>query len=60
MWAPIFSQNGRNVSEALDAYIKKLQLFKKIIDENDEKSSHSLMKEANEIRRILTGILKSE
>ncbi|HLF33066.1 MAG TPA: prephenate dehydrogenase [Cyclobacteriaceae bacterium] len=60
MWAPIFSQNSRNVSEALDAYIKKLQLFKKIIDENDEISSHNLMKEANEIRRILTGILKSE
>ncbi len=60
MWAPIFSQNGRNVSEALDAYIKKLQLFKKIIDENDVKSSYDLMKEANEIRRILTGILKSD
>ena len=60
MWAPIFSQNSKNVSEALDAYIKKLQLFKKIIDENDVTSSYQLMQEANEIRRILTGILKGE
>lgn len=60
MWAPIFSQNSKNVSEALDAYIKKLQLFKKIIDENDVESSYRLMQEANEIRRVLTGILKGE
>jgi len=60
MWAPIFSQNSKNVSEALDAYIKKLQLFKKIIDENDVTSSYNLMQEANEIRRVLTGILKGE
>jgi prephenate dehydrogenase len=60
MWAPIFSQNSKNVSEALDAYIKKLQLFKKIIDEGDEQSSYDLMREANEIRRVLAGLLKNE
>ena len=60
MWAPIFSQNSKNVSEALDAYIKKLQLFKKIIDENDLESSYRLMQDANEIRRVLAGILKNE
>jgi prephenate dehydrogenase len=60
MWAPIFSQNQRNVSEALDAYIKKLKYFKKIIDENDLHGSHSLMKEANDIRRVLQGISKNE
>ena len=60
MWAPIFSQNSRNVSEALEAYIKKLQLFKKIIDENDLESSYRLMQEANDIRRVLAGILKNE
>jgi len=60
MWAPIFSQNQKNVSDALDAYIKKLQYFKKIIDENDLSGSYSLMKDANDIRRILQGISKNE
>ena len=56
MWAPIFTQNGKNISEALASYIQKLQNFKNIIDNQDEKSSHALMQEANEIRRILQGI----
>ncbi|MDQ4141531.1 MAG: prephenate dehydrogenase [Bacteroidota bacterium] len=56
MWAPIFTQNGKNISEALSTYIEKLQLFKEIIDNQDEKSSYALMQEANEIRRILQGI----
>jgi len=60
MWAPIFSQNQKNVSAALDAYIKKLQYFKKVIDENDLSGSYSLMKEANDIRRVLQGISKNE
>jgi prephenate dehydrogenase len=60
MWAPIFSQNQKNVSDALDAYIKKLQYFKKIIDDNDLSGSFMLMKEANEIRRVLQGIIKNE
>lgn len=56
MWAPIFTQNGKNISEALASYIEKLQFFKKIIDNQDETSTYTLMKEANEIRRILQGI----
>jgi prephenate dehydrogenase len=60
MWAPIFFQNQKNVSEALDAYIKKLQYFKEIIDRNDLSGSYFLMKEANEIRRVLQGISKEE
>ncbi len=60
MWAPIFTQNKKNVSEALDAYIKKLQYFKRIIDGDEEPKSHALMKEANDIRRVLQGISKSE
>lgn len=60
MWAPIFAQNQKNVSDALDAYIKKLQYFKKIIDEQDLSESYLLMKEANEIRRVLQGISKTE
>ncbi len=60
MWAPIFTQNQRNVSEALDAYIKKLQYFKRVIDENDQPGSYSLMKEANDIRRVLQGLTRNE
>ncbi len=56
MWAPIFTQNSKNVSEALASYIEKLQYFKRVIDNQDENSSYALMKEANEIRRILQGI----
>jgi prephenate dehydrogenase len=56
MWAPIFTQNSRNISEALDSYIRKLQEFKNMIDQQDEAASFELMKKTNEIRRILSGI----
>jgi len=59
MWAPIFSQNSHNISEALEAYINQLQDFKKIIDSNDENDSRELMEKANGIRRVLLGIEKS-
>lgn len=58
MWAPIFTQNGRNISEALDSYIKKLQEFKSFIDTQDEMATFDLMQKTNEIRRILNGIEK--
>lgn len=56
MWAPIFTQNTQNISSALDAYIKQLQLFKEIIDNQDQSQSKELMQHANEIRRVLQGI----
>ena len=56
MWAPIFTQNSRNISEALDSYIKKLQEFKGFIDNQNEAASYELMHKTNEIRRILNGI----
>ncbi len=59
MWAPIFSQNMKNISEAVDAYIHELELFKKIINSGDENQSRDLMEKANEIRRVLSGIEKS-
>jgi len=60
MWAPIFSQNKKNVLTALDAYINKLEYFKQIIADDDEKASYELMHHANEIRRVLRGISKYE
>lgn len=59
MWAPIFRQNAPNISEALEAYIHQLQLFKEIIDSGAEDKSFELMQKANEIRRVLMGIEKS-
>jgi prephenate dehydrogenase len=56
MWNPIFEQNARNVSDALGEYIRKLQIFKSYIDNNDVEKSFELMKNANEIRRVLDGI----
>lgn len=58
MWSPIFTQNTRNVSVALDAYIKNLQKFKEIIDARDEEESSQLIENANDIRRVLSGIEK--
>jgi len=53
MWGPIFSQNRKNVSEALAGYIEQLQQFKAAIDAQDEELTKELMAKANDIRRIL-------
>jgi len=53
MWAPIFAQNSKHLSEALDAYIKNLKYFKKLIDEKETAKIHAVIKQANDIRRIL-------
>jgi prephenate dehydrogenase len=58
MWAPIFSQNSTNISEALGAYIEKLVEFKSVIDQGEESKSYELMLKANDIRRVLMGIEK--
>jgi prephenate dehydrogenase len=56
MWAPIFKQNAPQLSTALDAYIKNLQLFKELIEEGNIDEIRKLMTQANDIRRILDGI----
>jgi len=56
MWAPIFRQNAENISMALEAYIANLKRFKDMIDSRDSTGTYNLMKEANDIRRILEGI----
>ncbi len=56
MWAPIFEQNKKNVSEALGEYIKQLQIFKSFIDNDDVGNLSNLMRTANEIRRVLDGM----
>jgi prephenate dehydrogenase len=53
MWAPIFEQNSEHLSQALDTYIKNLKNFKKLIEDRDTAKIHNVIKEANDIRRIL-------
>lgn len=55
MWAPIFDQNSKHLLEALNAYIKNLQLFKKLLGKKQTKKIYNLIKEANDIGRILEG-----
>lgn len=56
MWAPIFTQNTKNISSALGAYIKNLQRFKEMIDAEDEVASKQEIAKANDIKRILSGL----
>ena len=53
MWAPIFEQNSEHLSQALDSYIKNLKYFKKLIENKDTVQIHAVIKQANDIRRIL-------
>lgn len=53
MWAPIFEQNSKHLSQALDAYIKNLKTFKKLIENKKTTKIYSAIKQANDIGRIL-------
>jgi prephenate dehydrogenase len=52
-WAPIFLENSRFITEVIDNYIEKMNLFKKMISEKDKDGLKALMEEANKIRKIL-------
>jgi prephenate dehydrogenase len=52
-WAPIFTENSEYILEAIDTYIEKMNIFKKMISEKDTAGLKSLMEEANKIRKIL-------
>lgn len=53
MWTPIFMQNSDNVLRVMDTYIEKMNAFRKAIADGDEEAVHSLIEEANKIRRII-------
>lgn len=53
MWTPVFEQNKKFVSEALDVFIKKMISFKENIEQNNNEKIHERINKANEIRRIL-------
>ena len=56
MWAPIFEQNVEYLSQALLEYIMHLQRFHYHLMKKDVKEIHRIMTEANDIRRVLSGI----
>lgn len=56
MWTPIFEENAKNVSSALESYIQQLQDFKNMIDNGEFSAIYERIEEANDIRRILDGI----
>ena len=52
-WAPIFLENSQYITEVIDNYIEKMNLFRKMISEKDKEGLKALMEEANKIRKIL-------
>lgn len=56
MWTPIFLQNATFVCEALDAYIRNITRFKEMIQSGSRQALHTTMEQANEIRRVLSGL----
>jgi prephenate dehydrogenase len=56
MWAPIFSQNAKNIDEALAIYIDRLEGFRRAIASGDESATGEMMARANQIGRVLEAI----
>jgi len=52
-WTPIFLENKVNISIAIDEYIRNLQTFKKLIQNNDTLAIYNTMRETNHIKEIL-------
>jgi len=55
-WAAIFDKNARHVGDALEQYINHLSRFLELLRANKKEEYIQLMKEANDVRRILDGI----
>lgn len=56
MWAPIFEQNAHFLRQALEEYITHLQRFHKHLVNGETDKLYEIMIQANEIRRVLSGI----
>jgi prephenate dehydrogenase len=52
-WAPIFVQNADSILFALDDYIAQLEKFRDTVARRDVEQLKSLIRNANDIRRIL-------
>ena len=56
MWTPIFEQNKNNVIETLEKYIKNLEEFKTLMQQDNFSEIYQKMKNTNQIKQILNGI----
>lgn len=56
MWTPIFEQNKENVIETLENYIKNLETFKRLMQEDKFDQVYEEMHNTNHIKNILNGI----
>ncbi len=56
MWGPILEQNTKHLSTALGTYIKNMQEFKTLLDNNEGEKLVELMSDANKIRKVLDGL----
>ena len=56
MWTPIFKQNKTNVIETLEEYIRNLEQFKSLMENNDFEAVYNEMESTNYIEHILKGI----
>jgi prephenate dehydrogenase len=52
-WAPIFIQNADSILFALDNYIRQLEEFRISLENKDSEKLKVLMRDANEIKRII-------
>jgi len=57
-WTPIFLQNKTNILKSLNEYIKNLESFKKILENESEIEIYATMQNTNRIKNILNGIIK--
>lgn len=53
MWCPIFLENKENVLKSLDEYIKNLEEFRKMIQDQEDGKIRKTIKEINYIKKIL-------
>lgn len=56
MWAPIFEQNADFLQRALEEYIAQLRKFHTCLVNRDTGKVREILRQANEIRRVLDGI----
>jgi len=57
MWTPIFVQNKENVLKSLNEYIKNLETFKELIENDESDEIYAIMQNTNRIKNILNGII---
>jgi len=55
MWRDIFFDNKKNVSRAIDIFIKNLKAFKKDIN---SKNNKSILKKLTETKKVRSKIIK--